>query len=111
TGPPIDLCRARSTLACLAIPAHGKIGRLVRLDVMKCIQHDHPRSNRDAVRGGLPTFAVSPEHLKDCFRHLPSSPLFLFPYLSFSISLRQPVASGRWAFLALGIAGGSSRFF
>src|ERR1700735_564702 len=78
--PAIDLRRARAALAGLAIPAHRQVGRLVRLDVVERIQHDHSRGNGDAVRDGLPTLAVSPEHLKDCFRHRAST-LSLFSFL------------------------------
>src|SRR6266481_3282687 len=43
---------------------------------MQRIQHHHARGNRDAVHGGLTTFAVSPKHLKDCFRHRASAICF-----------------------------------
>ncbi|HXP15913.1 MAG TPA: hypothetical protein VN868_02345 [Terriglobales bacterium] len=72
----IDLGRARAALARFAIPADGQVRRLVRLDMVERIQHDHSRSHGHTVGDRLPAFAVSPEDLKDCFRHRAS--LFIF---------------------------------
>src|SRR5688572_18929541 len=39
----IDFGRARATFARLAVPTDRQIGRLMRLDIMNCVEHNHSR--------------------------------------------------------------------
>src|SRR5271170_1907926 len=59
--PAIHLGRARTALSGLAVPAHGQVGCLVRLDRMQCIEHHHARDKRYTIVDGRSTFFVAPE--------------------------------------------------
>ena len=45
----VDLGRAGPAFARFAVPAHGKIARLFRLDLMNGVEHDHPLRYRSFV--------------------------------------------------------------
>ena len=47
--PAVDLGGAGAALPCLAVPAHRQIGRLLGLDGVHGIEHDHPLSRGDLV--------------------------------------------------------------
>jgi hypothetical protein len=65
----IDLGRTRAAFARLAIPANGEVWRLVRLDRMQRIEHDHPRNERYSILNGFASFPVTPEDLQRCLCH------------------------------------------
>src|SRR5437867_10830794 len=57
--PPIYFRRARTAFASLAIPADGQVWSLVLLNVMKCVEHDHARRDRDLILSCLTAFAIT----------------------------------------------------
>ncbi len=48
-GLPIDFGGAGTTLPCFAVPTHREIRRLVTLNVMQRVEHNHSRRNRHLV--------------------------------------------------------------
>jgi hypothetical protein len=54
-GTAVDFGGTRAALPRFAIPANGKIGSEVALDVVERVEHDHAGSDRDAIINGLPT--------------------------------------------------------
>src|SRR5207249_6166342 len=81
----IDLRAARAALARLAVPAHGEIGGLGRLDTMNDVEHDHAGIDGDTVLRELARSAVAAEDLHPVGRH------YLRPWSS---ALRSGVISG-----------------
>ena len=55
----VDLGAARAALARLAVPAHGEIGRVRRLDAVHDVEDDHALIGRHAVIDELPAGAVA----------------------------------------------------
>ena len=45
-GRAVHLGAARAALGGLAVPAHGEVRRLVTLDPVERVEHDHPRLDR-----------------------------------------------------------------
>ena len=77
-GHAVDLGRARPALARLAVPAHGQIAGLFRLDLMNGVQHDHAFGHRRRVvlePAGLP---VAAPDLKRRRRHYFISSIICF---------------------------------
>ena len=62
----VDFRRARSALARFAVPAHGKITGLLRLNLMDGIKHDHAFCNRRRVFLEFARSAVAAPDLKRC---------------------------------------------
>src|SRR5437867_2640017 len=65
----VDLRAARAALARLAVPAHGEIGGLGRLDAMNDVEHDHAGIDGDTVLRELTRPAVAAEDLHPVGRH------------------------------------------
>ena len=57
--PSVHFRGARAALGGLAIPAHGQIGRLVRLNGMDGVQDDHARRERHLVIDRLAAIFVA----------------------------------------------------
>src|SRR5207247_9814873 len=57
--PAVDFRRARAALAGLAVPTHRETGRVMRLEVVQGVEHDHARSNRALVLDPYDEAAVS----------------------------------------------------
>src|SRR5262249_15137461 len=60
---------ARAALAGLAVPAHGEIGGLRRLDAMDHVEHDHAGLGLDPVVLEIAPAGIAAEHLHREGRH------------------------------------------
>src|SRR6266571_1632985 len=69
TWPAVDFRRARAALAGLAVPAHGEIGRVMRLNVMQRVEHNHTGRDRHLVFDQVTIAAVAAKDFESCVRH------------------------------------------
>ena len=58
----IDFGGAGAATASFAVPADGKIGSEMALNVMESVENDHARSDRDAIIHGFAAIAVATEN-------------------------------------------------
>ena len=66
----VDLRRARSALPCLAVPAHGHVVGLRRLDLMHHVQHHHAGFELGGVIDELAAAALAAPDLESGLRSL-----------------------------------------
>ena len=69
TRTAIDFRRTRATLAGFAVPAHREVGRLMRLNVMQRVEHNHARRDWHLVLNQLTAVAVTAKDFEGCVRH------------------------------------------
>src|SRR4029077_918446 len=58
----VHLGAARTALSCLAVPAHREVGRLLRLDAVDDVEHDHALVRRHLVRHEVAARSVATPH-------------------------------------------------
>src|SRR5688572_21082221 len=63
----VDLSRARTALAGLAVPAAGEVRRRFGLDLMHCVEHDHSLGYLGLVIDHLTALAAASPYAECCF--------------------------------------------
>jgi hypothetical protein len=66
---PINFGRTRPALTCLAVPAHGEVGRKVCLNVVQDIQHYHSRRKRNFVLNEVSAVSIATKYFEGYVSH------------------------------------------